>query len=148
MIEQDGTPILYHSRLLSDSELNYSVTEKEYFAIYEILLKFLFGSPITIFTDHQAIVGLNPENHNPRVARWWERINYLTPRIKWLKGEDNEVADALSRMEQKDEEKIQMNPMVFVPFNRRNDEDESDGEEERKEFQPEPQDEEEKKVEL
>jgi len=30
-----------------------------------------------------------------------ERINYLTPRIKWLKGEDNEVADALSKMEQK-----------------------------------------------
>jgi len=28
VIEQDGTSILYHSRLLSDSELNYSVTEK------------------------------------------------------------------------------------------------------------------------
>jgi len=101
VIEQDGTPILYHSRLLSDSELNYSVTEKEYFAIYEILWKYrelLFGSPITIFTDHQAIVGLNPENHNPRVARWWERINYFTPRIKWLKGEDNEVADACNKL--------------------------------------------------
>jgi len=38
-----------------------------------------------------------------------------------------------SRMEQKDEEKLQMNP-IFVPFNRRNDEDESDGEEERRNF--------------
>ena len=75
---------------------------RSFFAIYEILWKyreFLFGSQITIFTDHQTIVGLNPVIHNPRVARWWERINYLTPRIKWLKGEDNEVADALSRME-------------------------------------------------
>jgi len=41
VIEQDGTPILYHSRLLGDSELNYSVTEKEYFSIYEILWKFI-----------------------------------------------------------------------------------------------------------
>ena len=38
-----------------------------------------------------------------------------------------------SRMGWKGEEKLQMNP-IFVPFNRRNDEDESDGEEERRNF--------------
>ena len=50
-------PVAYASRLLSKSEINYSITEKECLALIWCLQKFreyVWGTKISIITDHQA----------------------------------------------------------------------------------------------
>ena len=50
--------IYYSSRTLNDAQLNYTTTEKEFFAVVFALEKFrpyLLGFKITIFTYHSAL---------------------------------------------------------------------------------------------
>jgi hypothetical protein len=56
--EQKEHPLAYTSRLLSTSEMNYSITEKECLALIWILHKFrsfVWGCKIIIVTYHEAL---------------------------------------------------------------------------------------------
>lgn len=54
--------------------------------------------PITVFTDHQAILWLmNKPNPAGKFCRWIIRINEYDCSFKHVKGVDNQVADLLSR---------------------------------------------------
>jgi hypothetical protein len=94
-------PIMFLSKALSDSQLKFSVTEKEIYAIVYALDRFrqyIYGRPFTIYTDHRALIWLcGKSNPNGRLGRWCNIINQYAQEIKFVQGKQNKVADALSR---------------------------------------------------
>lgn len=99
IISQEGRPIAFYSRKLNPVQTRYTTTEREFLSIVEILKEFrniLLGQKIIIHTDHQNLI------HNSftsdRVMRWRLYLEEYSPEIKYIKGEDNQAADALSRL--------------------------------------------------
>ncbi|MEO0687096.1 MAG: RNase H-like domain-containing protein [Cyanobacteria bacterium J06649_11] len=94
-------PIAYASRLLSDTEEKYSVTEKEALAVAWALRKFrdlILGYPVTILTDHKPLLGLfRGRNFQGKLARWYLQVQEVDPTLKYIPGPTNIIADALSR---------------------------------------------------
>jgi hypothetical protein len=72
--EEKEHPLAYASRLLSTSEMNYSITEKECLALIWSLHKFrsfVWGCKIIIVTDHEALCWLQTKKDLAgRLARW------------------------------------------------------------------------------
>ena len=77
--ENGDRPIAFASRSLSLAEKNYSQLDREGLSIIfgvKKFHKFLFGTHVTIFTDHKPLLGLFgehksiPEHASPRVQRW------------------------------------------------------------------------------
>ena len=93
----------YRSRALRGAETNYSTIEKEMLAIIYGLQKFdyyLMGTalPFEIVTDHQPLCHL-PKTKDPygRIGRWALLLQGYNYKIKHLPGQQNVVADVLSR---------------------------------------------------
>jgi hypothetical protein len=93
--------IRFYSRTMIAAERNYSTTDKEALAVISALKQFrvyLLGNHFTIYTDHQALRQvLNDPQPTGRRARWIAAIMPFDFEIKYKKGGDNVVADALSR---------------------------------------------------
>lgn len=94
-------PIAFYSRKLKGPELNYSATDRELYAIYLSLRKFrhLLGlSSFFVRTDHKPLLAMfKRKDHIARVTRWIVYISIMTRDIRHLSGDDNVVADLLSR---------------------------------------------------
>lgn len=106
VISQRGNPLAFYSRKLNSAQMNYSVIELELLSIVEVLREFrgiLLGRKIIIFTDHKNLASANFKQG--RVLRWRLLIEEFGPEIRYIKGEDNKAADALSRLNLKAEDK-------------------------------------------
>jgi hypothetical protein len=102
VITQDNRPIAFFSRKLSNAQRKYSITEIELLAIVETLKEFkgmLWGQNIKFFTDHANLMrdalGLTLD----RVYQWRLLLEEFRPKIVYIKGIHNTVADAVSRLE-------------------------------------------------
>lgn len=104
--------IAYHSRKLSQAEMNYTTTERELLSIIECLLKWKYivmASRITIWTDHKSLTFLlKCQLLNPRLARWYLKIQSFDITLKYFSGSENMVADTLSRLSCEDSDKNQI----------------------------------------
>ncbi|KAL0227938.1 hypothetical protein RCL1_004081 [Eukaryota sp. TZLM3-RCL] len=96
-------PLSFYSRLLSDSQKNWSTIQKELYAIVLILTEsplssFLKTRHLTVFTDHRNIAFLYvaPEK-NRIVKRWIPILADYSIDICHTVGADNHWADMLSR---------------------------------------------------
>ncbi|KAG0726007.1 Transposon Ty3-I Gag-Pol polyprotein [Chionoecetes opilio] len=98
--------VLCGSRHLTAAERNYSTLEGEALAITWCLKKarlFLLGCKnLTLVTDHKALTRIFGDKElkdiaNPRILNLKEKTLMFTFRIKYLKGDTNCAADALSR---------------------------------------------------
>lgn len=59
----------------------------------------MLGSPITIYTDHCTLENFDSQKDlSRRQARWQEFLSHYNHQIIYIKGEDNTIADALSRL--------------------------------------------------
>ena len=96
VISKKGNPIAFYSRDMNSAQQNYTTTEKELLSIVETLKEFrniLLGHQITFYTDHKNITYkvFNTE----RVMCRRLIIEEFGPELKYIKGENNVVANAL-----------------------------------------------------
>jgi hypothetical protein len=102
VIDNKPQPIEFFSKALHGAQLRWSTTEKEAYAIFASLKKWehllISGPRFTIRTDHQALVYLNSKDCSHKVHRWKLAIQPYDFQIEHIKGENNVVADALSRL--------------------------------------------------
>ena len=102
--ETEGTmfPIAFCARKLTSAEVNYTTTEQECLAVVYCFRQwrcYLEGSPTILHTDHEPLTWLaTVDRPSRRVARWIEWLSRFQYTVVYVKGDENIVADALSRM--------------------------------------------------
>ena len=105
LMQDDGSgprPLAFYSRKLNTAERNYSVMEKEMYAVKCALKEWqglVEGHTVLVRTDNKAIVTVQKQPDPGRRINGWlsflQRFNKLS--IEHLSGAKNAVADALSR---------------------------------------------------
>ena len=99
-------PVNFFSRKLAKSQLNWSVREKETYAVVEALKKWsgVIGlQPVVITSDHKSLEDWvhekmdTPSGPAGRRARWHEVLSKFDLTVQYVPGADNVVADAMSR---------------------------------------------------
>ena len=101
-IDSIMSPIAYAARKLTSAEVNYTTTEQELLAIVYCFQQwrcYLEGSDVILHTDHEPLTWLATQKTlSRRQARWMEYLAQFTYALLYVKGDENVVADALSRM--------------------------------------------------
>ncbi|KAA3487695.1 Retrovirus-related Pol polyprotein from transposon gypsy [Gossypium australe] len=101
VLTQDGRPIDYFNEKLNRSPLNYLTYDKEMYELIRALetwQHYLWPKEFIIHTDHESLKHLKGQNKlNKRHAKWVEFLESFPYVIKYKKGKENIVADALSR---------------------------------------------------
>ncbi|OMJ15154.1 Retrovirus-related Pol polyprotein from transposon, partial [Smittium culicis] len=103
-MNQNGelNPCRFESYCFNARERRYSQVKRELFAIFKILKKFrmyLYGIKFILETDCKPLIGLlnKPDLPNDVASRWIGYILNFDFEMRHIKGEENLVADALSR---------------------------------------------------
>ena len=100
ILQQDGYVIGYVSRVLSKSEANYSVIQRECLALVYGMKQFqhyLLGCPFQLWTDHEPFQWLSGQKMEGLLCRWALALQEYDFRIVYRKTSLNTNADALSR---------------------------------------------------
>ncbi len=102
VITQDNSPIVFFSWKISIVQLKYSVTKIELLAIVETLKEFkgmLWGQTIKVFTYRANLMrdalGLTLD----RMYQWRLLLKEYKPKIVYIEGIHNTIADAISWLE-------------------------------------------------
>ncbi|KAL0416747.1 UNVERIFIED_CONTAM: Retrovirus-related Pol polyprotein from transposon.6 [Sesamum latifolium] len=100
VLMQGGRPVAYFSEKLSGPTLNYPTYDKELYALVRVLetWQYYFGpKEFVIHSDHEALKYIKSQSKlSRRHAKWVEFIESFPYVIKYKKGKENIVADALS----------------------------------------------------
>ena len=96
-------PVGFFSRALTGSERNYAAYEVKLYAVVRLVehfRMFLLGKEFLLRTDHAALRNLLRRDLPPttRVERWILRISEYNFKIEYQRGQDNVIADVLSRL--------------------------------------------------
>ena len=78
------------------------MTELELLSIVELLKEFkgmLLGYEVIVWTDHKNLTRDNLGESSDRVMRWKLLLNEYDLKIQYIRGVDNTVADAISRLD-------------------------------------------------
>ena len=94
-------PVCFCARKMTDAEVKYITTEQEMLAIVYCFHQwrcYLQGTEVILHTDHEPLTWLQTQPRlSRRQARWMEFLSEFTYRPLHVPGEQNVVADALSR---------------------------------------------------
>ncbi|KAL4291903.1 hypothetical protein GQ457_14G015330 [Hibiscus cannabinus] len=101
VLMQEKRPIAYFSEKLNGAALNYPVYDKEMYALIRALetwQHYLLPKEFVIHTDHEALRYITGQHKlNKRHVKWVEFLESFPYVIRYKKGKENVVADALSR---------------------------------------------------
>ena len=101
---EDGTenPIAFASKVLSKTERNWSVTEREAYAIVWAVgyfRSFLLGHKFKLQSDHKPLVWMRQlVNPSPKIARWILQLEEYDFDIEYREGKRHGNADGMSRL--------------------------------------------------
>ena len=104
VLMQDGRPVCYASRSLTETESRYSNIERELLAACWSLEKFnhyVFGKKVIIETDHKPLESIWKKtimSASPRLQRLLLKRAKYDVEIRYIQGKTNVIADALSRV--------------------------------------------------
>ncbi len=121
--EADGTrkrkPIAYYSGTFSPAEENYDIYEKEFLAVLKALEHWRAHliwtkKPFIIETDHKNLTHWKePKRLTGRTARWHEKLQDYNFKIVHIAGTTNGPADALSRLDDGEEQReARLTPLI------------------------------------
>jgi hypothetical protein len=120
---ETARPIAFDSMQLKGAEKNYPVHEKELLAIVCALRKWrsdLLGGPIFVYTNHRTLENFDSQRDlSRRQLQWQEYLSQYEMTIVYIRGEDNTIADALSRMPPDaydDEKEVKLHEAWKVPI--------------------------------
>lgn len=101
---QDGKPISFASRSLTEAEVNYGQIEKEFLAIVFACEKFkncIYGKSVNVMTDHKPLLGIMKKElskiPSARLQRMKLRLLKFDLNLFYVPGKYLYVADYLSR---------------------------------------------------
>ena len=92
-------PVAFLSKALSDTQRRWATIEQEAFAIYHAITTwrhFLRDVKFVLRTDHKNLTYIST-NEDSKVVRWKVDLQAYNFDLEWLPGDENEVADILSR---------------------------------------------------
>lgn len=105
---QDGEPIAYASKSLSDAETRYACIERELLAIVFGVQRFhtyLYGRPFHVITDHKPLVMIMEKpltKAPPRLQRMLLKLQGYNFNIEYRAGKELPLPDTLSRLPNRD----------------------------------------------
>jgi hypothetical protein len=101
VLMQEGRPLAFTSKQLSERNLGKPIYEKEMLAIMhaiDLWCPYLLGKCFQIKTDHQSLkYFLEQCISSPKQQKWVTNLSGYDYEIIYKKGKDNVVVDALSR---------------------------------------------------
>ena len=109
-------PILFHSRKLNQHQLKYTTTDKELLSIVDVLLEYrniLLGMKIVVRTDHKNLTHGSTIHSSARVQRHRLILEEYGVKLEYVEGENNDMADSLSRMDRKEIPENEMNEEIY-----------------------------------
>lgn len=102
---QEGRPVIYVSLTLTPAEEHYSNIERELLGVVfamERLPNYVYGEPVQVQTDHKPLETIWKKliaTASPRLQRLLLRLARYEIQLEYIRGKDNSIADALSRVD-------------------------------------------------
>ena len=103
MVDGIPAPLGFFSKKLSDTQKTYSTYDRELLAAYLAVHHFktlIDGHTVTIFVDHKPIVSAFTSKSVAKSDRQQRQLSFISEyvsSIKYIRGDNNVVADCLSR---------------------------------------------------
>ncbi|GJY31524.1 putative reverse transcriptase domain-containing protein [Tanacetum coccineum] len=117
VLMQRGKVIAYASRQLKFHEKNYTTHDLELGAVVfalKIWRHYLYGTKSVIYTDHKILQhSFSQKELNMRQRRWIELFSDYDCEIRYHSGKVNVAADALSRKERVEPNRVRAMNMIF-----------------------------------
>ena len=105
LVNNTWCPIAYFSKKLRPAETKYSTFDRKLLGVFLAIKHFSYfveGREFYVLTDHKPLtyaLSSRSGNRSPRQIRHLSYISQFTTDIRYVKGHENVVADALSRLE-------------------------------------------------
>eukprot|EP01018_Ginkgo_biloba_P010340 Gb_18721 [translate_table: standard] len=104
VLTQEGKVIAYERRKMNDAERRYPIFDQELLAVIhaiKIWKHYLKNNDFEVITDHKPLLSFPPKAElSSRQYRWAMLFEEFKPKLTYLEGKENVVADGLSRLPQ------------------------------------------------
>ena len=99
---EELAPVAYFSGNFDKTQVKWTITEKEAYAIYKSVKKFAFyitGAKTTVFSDHKPLKNFFEGGMNiAKLDRWSLELQEFDISIEFIQGKLNTVTDVISRL--------------------------------------------------